>query len=581
MRFKTAARWCAALAATGILAGGASAAAAARVPSTEPGVPTGQMSVQLFNYIAYLLTGQRDSSPPNPVPSTPGERMARVFQYLSSQGVKNVEAFSFGAIPIPGTTPAELRALGDQYAINITARHGDVVEGTWDQEIANAKTLGMEYIGSGGVPLPGIGSYADTLATAQALNRLGKRSVEAGVGPVYFHNHQQEFRTKYTDDGALKSAFEILLDHTDPRYVAAELDVLWAYDGGADPVALLNEYGARIVMLHMKDGRNVAAPADATPVPFGTGEINYTPVINAAKNRVHYYIYEQDPPLDILFGGPTPPNDPFADGAISFANLKGDPAPSLYALPPAFPAGQRGGTTGTSQTVTVRNRGDAPLTITAAQVQASAPDAAAANDFVITGQTCTSAPIAPDGTCTVSVAFKPTRAVTTSLARIQFTSNADDATETVMLVAKSGNALDVSAPVGGEVPATLSLTMGPAASFGTFQPGVARDYTGSGTATVISSAGDATLSVADPSTTNTGKLVNGSFALPQAVQAGVGGVFAAVGGSAAPTPLKTWTGPTSNESVTVDFKQSIGANDALRTGAYGKTLTFTLSTTTP
>ena len=58
MRFKTAARWCAALAATGALTGGASAAQAARVPSTEPGVPTGQVSVQLFNYVAYLLTGQ-------------------------------------------------------------------------------------------------------------------------------------------------------------------------------------------------------------------------------------------------------------------------------------------------------------------------------------------------------------------------------------------------------------------------------------------------------------------------------------------------------------------------------------------
>jgi hypothetical protein len=33
--------------------------------------------------------------------------------------------------------------------------------------------------------------------------------------------------------------------------------------------------------------------------------------------------------------------------------------------------------------------------------------------------------------------------------------------------------------------------------------------------------------------------------------------------------------------VTVNFKQSIGANDALRTGTYSKTLTFTLSTTTP
>ena len=33
--------------------------------------------------------------------------------------------------------------------------------------------------------------------------------------------------------------------------------------------------------------------------------------------------------------------------------------------------------------------------------------------------------------------------------------------------------------------------------------------------------------------------------------------------------------------MTVNYKQSIGASDALRTGSYAKTLTFTLSTTTP
>ena len=98
-------------------------------------------------------------------------------------------------------------------------------------------------------------------------------------------------------------------------------------------------------------------------------------------------------------------------------------------------------------------------------------------------------------------------------------------------------------------------------------PGVAREYTASTTATVVSTAGDATLTVADPSPTNTGKLVNGAFALPQSLQ-GLGVV-------------KTWAAPTSNEAVPVQFKQAIGANDALRTGAYSKALTFTLSTTTP
>ncbi len=123
--------------------------------------------------------------------------------------------------------------------------------------------------------------------------------------------------------------------------------------------------------------------------------------------------------------------------------------------------------------------------------------------------------------------------------------------------------------------------MGAPATFGPFTPGFAKDYTGTTAATVISTAGDATLSVADPSSTNTGKLVNGAFALPQVLQASGGGAFAPVGGSAAPTTLKTWSAPTSNEVATVTFKQSIGANDALRTGTYSKTLTFTLSTTTP
>ena len=144
-----------------------------------------------------------------------------------------------------------------------------------------------------------------------------------------------------------------------------------------------------------------------------------------------------------------------------------------------------------------------------------------------------------------------------------------------------GSVTDTPGTVGGSVPATLALTLGTPAAFGAFTPGVARDYTASTAASVVSTAGDAALSVADPSPTATGHLVNGAFSLPQALQAGVGTAFAPVGGTAAPTPLRSWTAPTSNEAVTVNFKQSIAAGDALRTGTYSKTLTFTLSTTQP
>jgi hypothetical protein len=68
--------------------------------------------------------------------------------------------------------------------------------------------------------------------------------------------------------------------------------------------------------------------------------------------------------------------------------------------------------------------------------------------------------------------------------------------------------------------------------------------------------------VSDP-----GHLTNGSFSLPEALQVEI-----------APN---SWSAPVSNGSSTVTFRQHIGANDPLRTGTYSKTLTFTLSTTSP
>ena len=121
------------------------------------------------------------------------------------------------------------------------------------------------------------------------------------------------------------------------------------------------------------------------------------------------------------------------------------------------------------------------------------------------------------------------------------------------------NVADTS--VGGDVPATLSLTLGPAASFGAFTPGVARTYTATTTATVTSTAGSAALAA------STETLANGSFTLAEPVVV---------------TPAKSvWDGPVSNDTFAVEFEQSIGASEALRTGSYSAEVTFTLSTTAP
>ena len=112
------------------------------------------------------------------------------------------------------------------------------------------------------------------------------------------------------------------------------------------------------------------------------------------------------------------------------------------------------------------------------------------------------------------------------------------------------------------MPATLALTLGAPAIFGAFAPGVARDYTASTTANVISTAGDATLSYSGPGPPDQRRVLAAAAAAGVAVEVDL-------------------DAPVSNDPVTIAFKQAIGANDALRTGAYSKTLTFTLCTTTP
>ena len=89
---------------------------------------------------------------------------------------------------------------------------------------------------------------------------------------------------------------------------------------------------------------------------------------------------------------------------------------------------------------------------------------------------------------------------------------------------------------------------------------MAQEYTASTTANVISTAGDAALSVLRSRPPDQRR-----FALPQPLRV----EFSEV-------ELDARRSPTT--AVTITFKQAIGASDALRTGTYSKTLTFTLST---
>ncbi|HWK29702.1 MAG TPA: M36 family metallopeptidase, partial [Solirubrobacter sp.] len=117
--------------------------------------------------------------------------------------------------------------------------------------------------------------------------------------------------------------------------------------------------------------------------------------------------------------------------------------------------------------------------------------------------------------------------------------------------------------------AALSLTLSAAdISFGAFVPGLARDYDAGLRATV--GGAPATLTVADLSGVFPGRLVATGVALAQPLRVrDTTGAYVAVGAAPVVVP------------AAIALRQSIGAGETLRAGAYAKALTFSLAVTTP
>jgi sugar phosphate isomerase/epimerase len=83
---------------------------------------------------------------------------------------------------------------------------------------------------------------------------------------------------------------------TDPAKVTVEMDCGWVIVGGGDPVELLNKYGNRISMLHVKDFilpagfvRGGGKPATEEPKveELGHGAVDYKPILEAAAATGH------------------------------------------------------------------------------------------------------------------------------------------------------------------------------------------------------------------------------------------------------------------------------------------------------
>jgi len=228
--------------------------------------------------------------------------MDSAMKLASEMGFRYVEASSSYK-----STIEEYKALLDKYKLEVPSKNYGWDQFTSEEGIQTilkeAKLLGFRYTGIAwyGHSKEGM-TEAEALDAAKKFNEVGKRLSEAGLIFTY-HNHGYEFRPlENGKDG--ETAFDVLLQNTDPKYVTFEMDTTWVIFPGADPVKYLRKYAGRFALMHLKDLKKgvVGNLSGGTPVEndvaLGSGQANFPEIFNAAQETgVKYYFIEDESPV--------------------------------------------------------------------------------------------------------------------------------------------------------------------------------------------------------------------------------------------------------------------------------------------
>lgn len=93
------------------------------------------------------------------------------------------------------------------------------------------------------------------------LNEAGRQLNEEGITLLY-HNHNYEFQKI---DGR-QTAYDFIIDNTDPSYVAFELDSYWPTEAGVCALDLMKKLGDRMKLYHINDRGTKLQKPMMTPI---------------------------------------------------------------------------------------------------------------------------------------------------------------------------------------------------------------------------------------------------------------------------------------------------------------------------
>ncbi len=227
------------------------------------------------------------------VPATPATiDMARGFgiEYVELAGTNNLPPEKFkeqlaakGLKPVSGHFPFE--------------KFRDNVEAI----ATEAKALGLQYVGCAWIPHQDPFDEKTAREAAAVFNRAGEALSKHGL-KFFYHTHGYEFQPH--GSGTL---FDLLMAETKPQFVRYEMDVFWIIHPGQDPIKLLEKYGSRFELMHVKDMKKETPTGLLTgksdvknDVALGTGKIDYPAILRAAqKAGVKYYFIEDESPTSV------------------------------------------------------------------------------------------------------------------------------------------------------------------------------------------------------------------------------------------------------------------------------------------
>lgn len=204
-------------------------------------------------------------------------------------------------------TPQAFKKLCDGRGIRIpsTGAAYEQLISQPDSVVYRAKVLGADYVMCAWIPhTSGAFNLENAKKTVADFNKAGKYLKENGLTFCY-HPHGYEFQPY--GDGTL---LDYLIQNTDPRYVSFEMDILWIQFGGGDPVVLLNKYGSRWKLMHLKDLRKgvkkdlTGGTSQENDVALGTGELDIPAILKAAKLAGIRYYFIEDESSNVYFQVP-------------------------------------------------------------------------------------------------------------------------------------------------------------------------------------------------------------------------------------------------------------------------------------